>query len=104
MYNHDTIVKQHPSGFCNPFRGCGKDAVLVLEFDADMFCQRPQVAVAGAGRYDEKVGNYTIWAEVENEDVLGFFVFQQFCDLSREFEGVQSSYPFIDAFPTILAL
>ena len=75
MHDHHPVIEQHPARFRDPFRRRGHHPVLVFEFDAHVFGQRSQVAVAGAGRYHEEIGDYTVRAEVENEDVLGFLIF-----------------------------
>jgi hypothetical protein len=49
--------------------------MLVFEFNAHVFGQRPQVAVACTGGDHEEIGDDTIGAEVEDEDVFGFFIF-----------------------------
>ena len=90
MQYHVAVIHHHPA-----VAGIAGFASLLAVVFADAFhhavCQRIQHAVAGAGADDEVIGKLDDLLQVEQYDVLAFFIFQSVDDGAGKFECVQVS-------------
>lgn len=72
---HVAVIHQHPTAVAFAFDGNGQTVVLVLDGFAHAVGKRLDLAVAVPGADDEKISDDCVLGEVEQNDVLGFLVF-----------------------------
>jgi len=85
MDDHIAVVHQHPAAFRHTFNGMGKLDVVLLDAGAHVIHQRFKLPVTVAVGNDEEVGDDGVGAQVEEDNILRLFIFNNLYDMSSQF-------------------
>lgn len=93
VHDHIRVIRHDPLAGGKAVHRHRLDAMLGFEPRVDFPGDRLQMRLRGARTDDEKIGEGGDAAEIEGDDVLGFFVGGVLCAKARELVGFNGMVP-----------
>ncbi len=84
MHDHIAVVHQHPAALRHAFDGMRQLAIVLLDAGAHIVNQRLKLPVTVAVSDDEEIGDDGVGAQVEEDNIFRFLIFNNLYYMSSE--------------------